>query len=288
MPAIFPIGEVASTFSGATRAFIPLPSRCTRHTSLNGHPSRFGVADGLHGEVPDALALDLFEPHRDIHKHGDQRGGFDGSVPTVDVVGGVGFSDAERLRLLQGFVEAQALLHLAQDHVGGRVENSMKALQVNRGHLVEQRENWDAVHHGGFEEESFALLRGQVAQFAVGMDDGALVSSDGVSSVLEGGADVVHGGLAIFHVEGRGFEEDVGSGGGEPFADVLSIGKTCAKIWIRFRLFAGGGARATYFVWVQALGVGNPSQTARGDAGDAVSDPVAVAQFLGAVFEETD
>ena len=61
---------------------------------------------------------------------------------------------------------------------------------------------------------------GQVAQFAVGVDDGAFVGGDGVGSVLEGGADVVDGGLAGFDVEGRGFEEDVGAGGGEPVADV--------------------------------------------------------------------
>ena len=65
-----------------------------------------------------------------------------------------------------------------------------------------------------------ALLRGQVAEFAVGVDDGAFVGGDGVGSVVESGADVVDGGLAVFHVERCGFEEDVGLGGGEPVADV--------------------------------------------------------------------
>ena len=46
------------------------------------------------------------------------------------------------------------------------------------------------------------------------MDDGAFVGGDGVGSVLEGGADVVDGGLAGLHVEGGGFEEDVGAGRG--------------------------------------------------------------------------
>ena len=73
----------------------------------------------------------------------------------------------------------------------------MEALQVNRGELVEQREDGDAVHHRRFEEELFALLGGQVAQVAVGVDDGAFVGGDGVGSVLEGGADVVDGGLAV-------------------------------------------------------------------------------------------
>ncbi len=88
----------------------------------------------------------------------------------------------------------------------------MKALQVDRGELIEQREDGDAVHDRGFEEESFALLRGEVAQVAVGMDDGAFVGGDGVGSVLEGGADVGDGGLAVFHVKRCGFEEDVGFG----------------------------------------------------------------------------
>jgi hypothetical protein len=45
------------------------------------------------------------------------------------------------------------------------------------------------------------------------MNDGAFVGGDGVGSVLEGGVDVVDGGLAVLDVEGSGFEEDVGVGG---------------------------------------------------------------------------
>jgi len=63
------------------------------------------------------------------------------------------------------------------------------------------------------------LLRGQLAQFAVGVDDGALVGGDGVGSVFEGGADVGGGGLTVFYVQGGRFEEDVGLGCGEPLAD---------------------------------------------------------------------
>jgi len=44
------------------------------------------------------------------------------------------------------------------------------------------------------------------------VDDGAFVRGDGVSSVIEGGADVVDGGLAVLDVEGGGFEEDIGLG----------------------------------------------------------------------------
>jgi hypothetical protein len=100
----------------------------------------------------------------------------------------------------------------------------VKALQVNGGELVEQREDGNAVHYRGFEEETFAASGGQIAQFAVGVNDGAFVGGNGVGSVLEGGADVVDGGLAVFDIERCGFEEDVGAGGGEPFVD---------RVWAR-------------------------------------------------------
>jgi hypothetical protein len=38
--------------------------------------------------------------------------------------------------------------------------------------------------------------------------------------VVEGGAEVVDGGLAVFHIEGGGFEENVGLGGFQPGLDV--------------------------------------------------------------------
>jgi phage terminase large subunit-like protein len=88
----------------------------------------------------------------------------------------------------------------------------MEALHVNRGQLVEERKNRDAVHDRGFEEKFFAARRGQVSELAVSVDDGAFVGGDGVGSVVEGGADVVDGGLAGFDVEGCSFEEDVGLG----------------------------------------------------------------------------
>ncbi len=113
------------------------------------------------------------------------------------------------------------MLHLAQDHAGGGIQNAVESPQVDRGQLIEQRKDGHAVHDRGFEEESFALPGGQIAEFAVGMDDGAFVCGDGVGSVLERGPDVVCGGLAVFHVQGGSFEEDVGFGGSEPFADVV-------------------------------------------------------------------
>jgi hypothetical protein len=112
------------------------------------------------------------------------------------------------------------------------------------------------------------------------VDDGAFVGGDGVGSVVEGGADVVDGGLAGFDVEGCGFEEDVGLGFREPVADV--------SFSLSFRLFGGRGARAACFDWVEAVGIRDPAQAAGGDAGEAEGDAVAIAQFLGTIFEEAD
>ena len=78
---------------------------------------------------------------------------------------------------------------------------------------MKQREDGDAIHDGGFEEEALVVGGGEVAEFAVGVDDGALVGGDGVGSVGEGGADVIDGGLAGLDIERGGFEEDVGTGG---------------------------------------------------------------------------
>ncbi len=47
---------------------------------------------------------------------------------------------------------------------------------------------------------------GEIAEFAVGVDDWSFVGGDGVGSVLERGADVIDGGLAVFDVERCGFE----------------------------------------------------------------------------------
>jgi hypothetical protein len=170
------------------------------------------VSDGLRCQFADAFALDPIQADRSIHQNCDQSCGFCCGVPAVDVVGGIGFGDAEFLRFLQRFVETQALFHLAKDDVGGGVQDSVKTLQMDGGEVFEQGEDRDAIHHGGFEEEALAFRCGQVAEFAVRVDDGAFVGGDGVGSVADGGADVVDGGLSGLDVEGGGFEEDIGLG----------------------------------------------------------------------------
>jgi len=85
------------------------------------------------------------------------------------------------------------------------------------------------VHHRGFEQKAPAARSGQIAQLAVGMNDGAFVRGDGVGSMFEGGADVVDGGLAGFDVERSGLEENIRASSGQPFPDVAGVwgGHSC-------------------------------------------------------------
>jgi hypothetical protein len=256
------------------------PDACFDSTSLSlrpayeliGKPVHSGLAKDLWPQVADAFAGDFFEANRNIHQDGDERGGFYGGVPAVDVVRGVGLGYAEGLRFLQRLVEGEALFHLAEDYVRGGIQDAVESVQVDRGHLIEQREDGDAIHHGGFEEEALALGGGEVAEVAVGVDDWSFVGGDGVGSVVEGGADVICGGLAGLDVEGGGFEEDVGLGGGQPVLDVC---------WLRIRSsgFSARG-RALYIIHTelgsQTVRVGDPSQAAGCEARDAEGNSVAL------------
>src|SRR5579872_1395579 len=125
------------------------------------------------------------------------------------------------------------------------------------------------------------MFGGEIAQLAVGVNDRAFVGSDGVSSVLEGGADVVDSRLAILHVKRSGFEEDVGLGGRKPVADIVYL-----SIPPGARQFAGEGARSTDFVCIDSIWIGDPAAPARSDSGNAVRDPVTFAEFGGTIFEK--
>src|SRR5208337_678396 len=172
--------------------------------------------DGLGAQVADSFAVDLFQLYWDIHQDGDEGGGFYGGVPGVDVVGGVGFGDAEGLGFLQGLVEGEAVFHFREHDVGGGIQDAVESVEMDDGELIEKRKDGDAVHDRGFEEEALAAGGGEIAELAVGVDDGSFVGGDGVGSVMEGGADVIDGGLAGGDVEGGGFEKDVAMCCGEP------------------------------------------------------------------------
>ena len=98
-------------------------------------------------------------------------------------MGGVGFGDAEGLGFLQGLVEAEAVFHFGEDYVRGGVQDAVKSVQANCGKLIEKRKDGDAIHYGGFEEEAFAAGGGEIAEFAIGVDDWSFVGGDGVGSV---------------------------------------------------------------------------------------------------------
>jgi hypothetical protein len=95
----------------------------------------------------------------------------------------------------------------------------VKALQMDGRELVEEGKDRDAVHDRGLEEETLAFRCGQIAKFAVSVDDGAFVGGDSVGSVIQGSAYVVDGGLAGFDVEGGGFKQNVGLGFLQPAVD---------------------------------------------------------------------
>ena len=124
---------------------------------------------------------------------------------------------------------------------------------------MEKRKNWDAIHHRGFEKETLAAGGGQVAEFAVGVDDGAFVGGDGVGSVGEGGADVVDAGLAGLDVEGGGFEEDVGIGRFQPVADVGRAPIRFSRSGRELALSLSKGRPLYTRQRIETVGVGDPS-----------------------------
>jgi len=99
------------------------------------------------------------------------------------------------------------------------------------------------------------------------VDQRPFVGTDGVGAGFERGNEVVDGRLPGLCVQRADFEEYVGFGAFEPFADVAR--------WIRGlrEMAAQSGDR------VQAFGLGNPAEAARGDAGEAPANVVFAAQF---------
>src|SRR5258708_23196703 len=105
-----------------------------------------------------------------------------------------------------------------------------------------------------------------------------------MGSVLEGSADVIDCGLTVFYVEGSGFEEDVGLGGGEPFADVVMWGGHSCPPTVGSRI----GIQIRQRGEIQPACVSDPAPAAGGDSRNQERNAVAVAEFLGAFFEKAD
>jgi hypothetical protein len=82
---------------------------------------------------------------------------------------------------------------------------------------------------------------------------------------------VIGGGLAGLRVEGAGFEEDVGAGALQPFADVAR--RRLLMMRRRGPVIVEDGER------VEAVRVGAPAVAAGGNSGKAPTDVVAAAEF---------
>ncbi len=123
------------------------------------------------------------------------------------------------------------------------------------------------------------MRNGEIAEFAVGVDDWSFVSGDGVGSVLERGADVIDGGLAGFDVERGGLEYERRPG--RPSASLgrsLTSDQMSRPSAAKCPLHAGRG--------IETIWVGDPSQTASCDSRDAERNSVAVAKFVLTISQQ--
>jgi hypothetical protein len=92
-----------------------------------------------------------------------------------------------------------------------------------------------------------------------------------VGAQFQSGFDVIGGGLAGLRIERAGFEENVGAGALQPFADVA--GRRLLVMYRRGPVIVEDGER------VEAFGVGAPAVAAGCDSGEAPADVVAPAEF---------
>ena len=118
-----------------------------------------GVADVHRLQRGDAFDIGLVELHRYAERDGAHDGGLVGRVHAFDVERGVGLGITQRLRLLQHDAEVQALAaHLAQDEVGGAVDDAGHPVDAVGGEAFAQRlDDGDAAGHRGLEGHDHAL-----------------------------------------------------------------------------------------------------------------------------------
>jgi hypothetical protein len=107
------------------------------------------------------------------------------------------------------------------------------------------------------------MERGEFVEFAIGVDDRTFVGADSVSAGFERRYDVLDSGMAATAVERTGLKENVGLGRMEPFSNICGLHGG----WRRPRVIQ-------QIVNVKTLGVGDPADTARSDAGELPRDCV--------------
>jgi hypothetical protein len=89
---------------------------------------------------------------------------------------------------------------------------------------------------------------------------------------------MVDGGLACAAIEGCGFEEDVGAGYAQPIADIFRR-FPCGRLGETIVEQRGG---------IEADWVGDPSDAARGEAGEAPVDAIGIAKVCLFGKKQTD
>jgi hypothetical protein len=238
-----------------------------------------GGADSFGGDGANADALDFVEADGNAHEDDDESGDFDGGVPAIEIIGGIGFGDADSLGGFDGFLEREAALHFGEDDVRGGIQDTAKAAELDGGKGVrEKRKDRGAVHDRGLEEEFAGVGAGEVAEFLKSVDDRTFIGADGVGAGFERGAEMFDGGMAGVAIEGGGFEEDVGASGFKPLADV-------ARSRPRGRI---GKLMVQERGSVEAIGIGDPADAAGGDASEGPVEIVVAAEEFALGEEEAE
>ena len=117
------------------------------------------VLDVGRAELGDAFDIGLVKLHRNAKRNGAHQCELVRGVHAFNVKGRVGFGVTQALRIFQHHVKVQALVaHLAQDEVGGAVDDAGDPLDAVGGQAFAQRlDDGDATGHGRFKRHHHAL-----------------------------------------------------------------------------------------------------------------------------------
>src|SRR5262249_20912479 len=108
----------------------------------------------------------------------------------------------------------------------------------------------------------------QLGQFLKCVNNRPLVRGDCMRAHLQSGAYVLNAGLTALQVERTAFEDDIGAGAFQPFANVTR------RLWLRHRpMSVEDGER------VQPVGIGEPAAATCSNTSEAPSNIVAAAKF---------
>ena len=133
----------------------------------------------------------------DAERDAGDDGGLGAGVVALDVGGGIGLGEPERLGLGQRVgVRGARLRHPGEDVVGGAVDDAHHpgdALPHQR--LAERPDDRDAARDGGLEEQVDPGALGGLEELGAVLGEQLLVAGDDRLAGLEGGEDEVAGGL---------------------------------------------------------------------------------------------